>query len=255
MQNAQVVAGGPEESIGQPGWSPDGELYFVTDRSDWWNLARLDGEHVVPVCPRAAEFGQPQWSFAGSTWAFIAPGEILAATSSRTARSSVDSTSPPVLSHRSTCPLEDRGLARGAGPRRAHGGIVDGDAGAGDDGSRERRSHDLRKTTDLAIDPAFVSVPEAIEFATEDDLTAHAFFYRPANGDTVGPEGERPPLLVMSHGGPTGATEPSLRLGTQFWTSRGFAVLDVNYGGSTGYGRAYRERCAASGASSTSTTA
>lgn len=243
VQNAHVVAGGPEESIGQPGWSPDGELYFVTDRSNWWNLVRLDGEHVVPVCPRAAEFGQPQWSLAGSTWAFIAPGEILAAyvepDGAKLGRIDVAS---GALASVDVPYSRIEGMH--AGPGRVAltvGSSTEMPALVTMDLASEDRTI-IRRTTDLTIDPAFVSVPEAIEFATEDGLTAHAFLYRPANGDTVGSEGELPPLLVVSHGGPTGATEPSLRLGTQFWTSRGFAVLDVNYGGSTGYGRAYRER-------------
>ena len=92
------------------------------------------------------------------------------------------------------------------------------------------------------IDRGYISVPRALEFPTEDGLSAHALFYAPANHDFgAGPE-ERPPLVVMSHGGPTGSTSPVLNYGIQFWTSRGFAVVDVNYGGSTGYGRAYRAR-------------
>ncbi len=87
-----------------------------------------------------------------------------------------------------------------------------------------------------------VSAPRAIEFPTDGGLTAHAFFYPPANEDFVGPAGERPPLIVMSHGGPTSAVSAEFDLAMQYWTSRGFAVVDVNYGGSTGYGRAYRER-------------
>jgi len=100
----------------------------------------------------------------------------------------------------------------------------------------------LKRASDLQIDPGYLSVAQAIEFPTEGGLTAHAFFYPPRNRDYAAPEGERPPLLVMSHGGPTGATSNALNLKVQYWTSRGIAVLDVNYGGSTGYGRAYRER-------------
>jgi dipeptidyl aminopeptidase/acylaminoacyl peptidase len=108
----------------------------------------------------------------------------------------------------------------------------------------------IRRSSDLTIDPSYISVPQAVEFPTENGLTAHAFFYPPRNpryahlrDQGLAPsEAERPPLLVMSHGGPTAATSPMLRLGIQYWTSRGIAVLDVNYGGSTGYGRAYRER-------------
>jgi dipeptidyl aminopeptidase/acylaminoacyl peptidase len=100
----------------------------------------------------------------------------------------------------------------------------------------------LRRSWEHPIDSGYLSIPQAIEFPTEQGNTAHAFFYAPRNTDYAAPAGERPPLLVISHGGPTGATSNTLSLSIQFWTSRGFAVLDVNYGGSTGYGRAYRER-------------
>jgi len=245
--NARVVAGGPEESVCQPGWSSEGELYFVSDRSNWWNLYRLDcrleGDEVVAVCPREAEFGRPQWGFAGSVWAFTGPGEILAAYTETdgTKLGRIDVASGELT------PLDV--------PYTVIGGIHGGDGRVALTVGSPREPAALitmvlstgersviRKTTDLEIDPAFLSVAEAIEFATEGGLTAHAYLYRPASGDHEAPEGELPPLLVKSHGGPTSATEPSLQLGTQFWTSRGFAVLDVNYGGSTGYGREYRER-------------
>ena len=100
----------------------------------------------------------------------------------------------------------------------------------------------VKRSTSTITDKAYLSAPETIEFPTEDGLTAYAFFYAPKNGDTVAPEGEKPPLLVMSHGGPTAATSPTYSPHRQYWTSRGIAVLDVNYGGSTGYGRRYRER-------------
>ena len=100
----------------------------------------------------------------------------------------------------------------------------------------------LRRSSDVQIDSAFFSQPEAIEFPTDGDLTAHAFFYPPRSRQFRGPDGDRAPLIVISHGGPTGATNAAFNLSTQFWTSRGFGVVDVNYGGSTGYGREYRRR-------------
>ena len=104
------------------------------------------------------------------------------------------------------------------------------------------RTEVLRRSSSIHIEPGYLSVPRAIEFPTENGRTAHAFFYAPKNRDYIAPGDERPPLLVMSHGGPTGATTTTLKLNIQYWTSRGIGVLDVNYGGSTGYGRAYRER-------------
>jgi dipeptidyl aminopeptidase/acylaminoacyl peptidase len=105
-----------------------------------------------------------------------------------------------------------------------------------------RSTRSLRRSSETAVDPGYISIPESVEYPTTGGATAHACYYRPRNRDFSGPEGERPPLLVMSHGGPTSAASSSLDLEIQFWTSRGIAVLDVNYGGSTGYGRAYRER-------------
>src|SRR5262249_53547154 len=105
-----------------------------------------------------------------------------------------------------------------------------------------RRIDVLRRSTELALDPGYVSPAEAIEFPTTQDRTAHAFYYAPTTRDFPAPAGDLPPLIVKSHGGPTSATTSVLALGIQYWTSRGFAVVDVNYGGSTGYGRAYRER-------------
>jgi dipeptidyl aminopeptidase/acylaminoacyl peptidase len=100
----------------------------------------------------------------------------------------------------------------------------------------------VRRSTNIQVDPGYLSLPETIEFPTSNNLTAWGFYYRPINRDFEAPVEEKPPLIVMSHGGPTSATSATFRFGTQYWTSRGFAVLDVNYGGSTGYGRAYRER-------------
>jgi len=100
----------------------------------------------------------------------------------------------------------------------------------------------VKRSRAVTVDTGYLSQPEPVEFPTGGGLTAHALHYPPANADWSAPAGERPPLLVLSHGGPTGATSSALNLGIQFWTSRGFAVVDVDYGGSTGYGRAYRER-------------
>src|SRR5947207_14695324 len=100
----------------------------------------------------------------------------------------------------------------------------------------------LRQSSSVEIDKAYLSTPRAIEFSTENDQTAHGFFYPPTNDDYEAPAEERPPLIVISHGGPTSATTTTRKLNIQYWTSRGFGVLDVNYGGSTGHGRAYRER-------------
>jgi len=241
------VAGGPVESIFQPAWSLDGVLYFVSDRTGWWNLYRWRDGQDEPLCEMSAEFGGPQWLFSMSTYAVESPGRLICAyrmqgnwrlgeleTETRTLlRCEIPYTYIGSLRW---------GSGRGvfvAGSPTDPPSVVMLDPGAS---TSSRRLDVLRRPTDLAIDPGYLSRPEAIEFPTEHGLTAHAFFYPPQNRDYGAPAGERPPLIVRSHGGPTGATSSVLSLDVQYWTSRGFALLDVNYGGSTGYGRAYRER-------------
>ncbi len=241
---ATLVAGNDDESIFQPGFSPDGILTFVTDRSGWWNFVRIqaDGRLERP-CPREAEFGKAQWVFGMSTWAYLDAQSILCSVGSggvdRICR--LDLASGELidleLPYESAVGLAVAGEAAcfvAGAPDRATA-ICHFDLGTG-------AVVDLRRSFDLAIPEAGLSRPEAIEFETEGGLSAHAFFYPPANPDFTGPDDALPPLLVKSHGGPTAATAPVLNLSIQYWTSRGFAVVDVNYGGSSGYGRAYRER-------------
>jgi dipeptidyl aminopeptidase/acylaminoacyl peptidase len=238
-----LVAGGRDESIFQPEWSPDGALYFVSDRSGWWNLYRWDGKQTEPVLPRQAEFGGPQWSFDARSYAFLDDGRILAAfTESGSGRLGL------VDPNAATLEVIDLPLTSFGGPRVSGASAYFVAASPASPpalyalGLADRSLQALRWSTDLRLDPGYVSVAQLVEFPTEGGLTAYAFYYPPANKDFVAPEGEKPPLIVMSHGGPTSATSSALSLQKQFWTSRGLAVLDVNYGGSTGYGRAYRER-------------
>ena len=241
---AREVAGGDDESIFQPGFSPDGVLTYVTDRSGWWNLARErdDGGFDSPH-PAEAEFGKPQWVFGMSTWAYAGDRTILCSVGQggfdRVCRLELD-----------TGKLADLGLPY----THAVGLAVEGETACFVAGAPDRATaicrldlasgdvDEIRASMDVSLPPGSISVPEAIEFETTGGRTAHAFFYPPCNPRFEGPEDEKPPLLVKSHGGPTSATAPVLDLRVQYWTSRGFAVVDVNYGGSTGYGRAYRER-------------
>lgn len=237
------VAGGPEESIFQPAWSPDGVLHLVSDRSGWWNLYRWRGGALEPLCPMEAEFGRPQWAFGMSMYGFDSAGRIvcvyirrgeshLAALDPATGR-----LTPLPLPYTDLWGLSvqaGRALFVGASPTLPPSLLLlDLSTGT---------LEVLRRSYELPVDPAYLAIPEEIEFPTEHGRTAYGFFYRPRNPDFVAPEGERPPLLVMSHGGPTGATTTALDMSIQYWTSRGIAVLDVNYGGSTGYGREYRRR-------------
>ncbi|MEP7057708.1 MAG: S9 family peptidase [Caldimonas sp.] len=242
LGGARRVAGGRAESIFQPAWSPRGELHFVSDRSGWWNLLRERAGRVEPLCPLAAEFGEPQWVFGMSSYGFDAAGRIVCTYHDRgVSRLALLDADGGALQPIETRFEAIRDLKVGADFATFFGGSpTEAEALiALDLGTLEPTR--LRATSELALDPEQTSRAEPIAFASASGQTAHAFFYAPRNRDFEGPRDERPPLLVIDHGGPTGATNSTLRWSIQYWTRRGFAVVDVNYGGSTGYGRAYRE--------------
>ena len=243
LSNKTLVAGGLEESVFQPKWSPTGELYFVSDRTNWWNLYRWREGAVQPLCPMDAEFGLPQWVFGMSTYGFAGDGRIICSyTQNGRWQLARLNTETGVLTAIDT-PFSSISNVQVAGNVLAFiGGSATHPASIVRLDLQSSEMQVLRQTTNLTVDTAYLSVPEAVEFPTENGLTAHAIYYPPQNRDFTAPEGTAPPLLVLSHGGPTSASQMTLSLGTQYWTSRGFAVLDVNYGGSTGYGRSYRQR-------------
>jgi dipeptidyl aminopeptidase/acylaminoacyl peptidase len=237
---AERVAGGADESIWQPEWSPDGTLHYASDRSGWWNLYRAPGDALVPD---EAEYGFPAWVFGGSTYAFAGDGTLYAIRGRggeqrlcRIADGRAEPFDLPYTSFEFPYLRSDgrRLVAKAASPTEAPA-LVAVDAATGEADVLVRSSTD-------PVDPAYISIPRAIEFPSEGGGTAHAWFYPPANADFAGPEGERPPLIVHSHGGPTAGETPCYHADVAYWTSRGFGVADVNYSGSTGYGRAYRER-------------
>ena len=237
------VAGGATESIYQPAWSPSGVLHFVSDRSGWWNLYRFEDGAVSALHPMAAEFGQPQWAFGMSSYGFAGDDRIVCSYTehgvSRLATLHADSGRfEPIGTP--FCAID--GLRVGAG-FAVFLGASPSEAGAVVRLDLHTGHHEVLRASGTArVDDAFLARAEAITFPTEGGLEAHAFFYRPMNRDHRGPPGEQPPLIVISHGGPTGASGAGFKWSHQFWTSRGFAIVDVNYGGSSGYGRAYRER-------------
>ena len=247
----RVVAGGPsassggEESVLQPEWSPEGELHFVSDRNGWWNLYRLRDGSVEPVLEMEAEFARPSWVFGAPAYAFLGDGRIASSYVDR----GVWNIGIIDTDTRSLTRLDLPFSEMGRGELRASGNRIVFSAGA-PDRPMTLMSLDLlsgalttlQQAHDLEVDPAYLSSPEPVEFETTGGRTAHAFYYPPRNRDFVAPDGERPPLLVKSHGGPTAAAQIALDLGIQYWTSRGFGVVDVNYGGSTGYGTEYRRR-------------
>jgi dipeptidyl aminopeptidase/acylaminoacyl peptidase len=245
LQNVRQVAGrAGEESIFQPAWSPAGDLHFVSDRTGWWNLYRERDGQVEALHPAEAEFGWPQWVFGMSAYGFLGDGRI-ACLWERDGVQHVAVLDPqsgelidldvPHSAMRPSLDVEgDRVAFVGGGPSIPDQ-VVLLDVTA--------RSMDvLRSSSSVDVDDGYISIPRQIEFPTEDGVTSFAHFYPPQNRDATATDGDRPPLIVMSHGGPTAEASPGFSLETQFWTSRGFAVVDVNYGGSTGFGRRYRQR-------------
>jgi dipeptidyl aminopeptidase/acylaminoacyl peptidase len=275
------VAGGRHESIFQPEWAPDGQLYFVSDRTGWWNLyrwnpstsLRASGGDAEAVHLMNAEFGKPQWTFSMVTYAFV-DNHRIAATYTVDGRwklamidTEMKSFTPVELDVE---PLESIKADADKGTRAADG--TDKKTRAADGTDKKARAADdteiffiggsptqapaimrvsgasgfsrpviIRSSVSDQIAPEWISVPEAVTYQVG-DRDVHAFYYAPKNPDVEAPKDERPPLIVVTHGGPTGATIDVLDPKVQFWTSRGFAVLDVNYSGSTGYGRPYRDR-------------
>ncbi|MGH3064872.1 MAG: S9 family peptidase [Gaiellaceae bacterium] len=242
---AHVAGADGVESIWQPEWSPSGDLVFASDRSGWWNLERIRAEERSVLYEAEAEFGYPAWTFGTRSFTFLDDGRIFCGyDSGGLTRFAILDPEAGTLE-----PVEIELDAWGSPNVCAEGSSVVLVAGAASIPNQVRRidlstgAHEVLQTSvRIPVEREYFSIPHAIEFPTERGLTAHALVYHPANPEVEPPEGERPPLLVMSHGGPTGNTEAIFSLDTQFWTSRGFAVVDVNYGGSTGYGRAYRER-------------
>ena len=245
VTESRLVAGGDDESVLEPRWSPEGELYFVSDRTGWWNLYRGRGGEAEPVCPLDVEFAVTPWRFGASTYAFESAGRIVCAYNRQGVwRLATIDTKNGHLEDINTQFADVSRLGIHATPGRA---VV----GAGSPGQLPRileidldagKTRVLRRSSDVSVGRGDLSLARSIEFPTEHGLTAHAFFYAPKNSEYEAPAREKPPLIVVSHGGPTGATTTSLKLDVQFWTTRGIAVLDVNYGGSTGYGTAYRRR-------------
>jgi len=237
------LAGGIDESIFQPCWSPGGELHFVSDRSGWWNLYRWRGERAEPLHPSALEFGVPQWALGMSTYDFLADGRIVCTyTDGERSHLAVLDPDSGALSRIDTPCVRITDLRAGAGFAVFVGTRTDEppailrlDLGRG-------TLHTLRASSRSALGAEWVSPAEPIAFPTDQGLTAYAYHYPPTHPRYHGPPGERPPLLVITHGGPTGATDAGFQWSVQYWTSRGFAVVDVNYGGSSGHGRAYRQR-------------
>ena len=243
ISHAERIAGGDNESIFQPEWSPEGILHFISDRTGWWNLYCWRDGNLIALCMKDAEFGLPQWVFGMSTYAFVSAHRIICSyTEQGDWRLASLDTTTGTLSPIETPYSTIRQVRATAGQVVFIGGSPTEPVSIIQLDLNTSSIEVLRRSSQVTVDSGYLSIPQPIEFPTEHALTAYALFYPPNNRDYVAPPGERPPLLVMSHGGPTSASTSTLNLEIQYWTSRGIAVLDVNYGGSTGYGRAYRQR-------------
>ena len=246
LVDVRTVAGGEGISVSQPQFVADGTLWFVSDESGHWNLHRNDGEGTRAVHALDADIAAPQWVLGMSDYAVLDERTVLI-------RLWRDGTARLAL-----LDPRDGTLAELARPESGFDQLVtDGTevalrtASAGDhprvvrgpvtpDGALDARV--LATASETTPDPAYVSTPQPWDWTNGAGLDAHGFVYPPVNADASAPEGDLPPLLVLVHGGPTSHSEPVYKAQTQFWTSRGFLVLDVNHGGGTAYGRAYRER-------------
>ncbi|MEM9946524.1 MAG: S9 family peptidase [Cyanobacteria bacterium P01_D01_bin.36] len=243
LSRPQKLVGNIKESVCQPRWSPSGTLHFISDATGWWNLYRWEGERGEPLFPMEAEFSGPQWSFGQSSYGFEDNTTILCAyTYEGTVRLARLDTLARSLDEIPTsyCGIGSLQVGKGfatflAASTTAPSALVRLDL-------TTLQTTTLRLSSSTTIDPGYISEPEVISFPTTGGFNAYGIYYRPKNKDYEAEVIERPPLLVKTHGGPTASASSALSPSIQYWTSRGFAVLDVNYGGSTGYGRAYRNR-------------
>ncbi|MEM9091116.1 MAG: S9 family peptidase [Cyanobacteria bacterium P01_F01_bin.53] len=243
LSRPHKLVGNVKESVCQPQWSPSGTLHFISDATGWWNLYRWEGDRGEPLFPIEAEFAGPQWSFGQSSYDFEDDSTIICAYTyegvKRLARfDTLDRSMTEIPT--SYCGIGSLQVGQGfavflGASTTKPSALVRLDLAT-------LQTTELRQSSSLEVDPGYISEPEVISYPTTGGFNAYGIYYRPQNKDHEAPVVERPPLLVKTHGGPTAAASSAFNPSIQYWTSRGFAVLDVNYGGSTGYGRAYRNR-------------
>ena len=242
ISKPRVVAGSQgDEAIFQPHWSPDNNLYFVSDKTNWWNIYRFDGSKNIPVLALDGEFATPLWQFGMATYDFIDTNTIACLWTDKGLWHSgfIDIATAqlsPIISpyssmHALTC----------------HQGCLYTIAGAAAlpnqliSINQEAVITTIYAPATLDVETTNLAQPTSIFFPSGNHQMVHAFFYHPTSASYCGQANELPPVIVMCHGGPTGATDSGLNLKLQYWTSRGFAVVDINYRGSTGFGRTYRQ--------------
>lgn len=227
-----------EQSFFQPTFSPKGELTVVSDKSNWWNLYSLEKEQLIPLFKVESDIGQPLWQLGVSRFAFYEDDIVCAFEEAGKTRlfilkdSQVKPLDLPYSQFTQIRTKEDKIVCFASAPDKATALIcID----------KQKQVTVIRQSTDIQIDAGYISAPKHIVFPSGKNRESYAYFYPPQNKDYVGLKNTLPPLIVKSHGGPTASCDESLNLEIQYWTSRGFAFVDVNYAGSSGYGRAYRK--------------
>lgn len=246
LKNLKKVAGSKNESIFLPRFTNDGTLYFVSDKTNFWNLYRYSTGVIEAIYPMDAEFGLPLWVFGMSTYDFYYDNDktYIVCTYNKDGFDNlaiIDVENKKLLEIETEFTYisnlvvkDDKALFIGASAKNPKS-IVQLDL-------KTKEFEVLKKSRELNINPGYISSPEYLEFPTENNKTAYMIYYPPKNKDFLAKKNEKPPLIVKSHGGPTAQSVAILNLEIQYWTSRGFAFADVNYSGSTGYGREYRQR-------------
>jgi dipeptidyl aminopeptidase/acylaminoacyl peptidase len=242
ITESKAIAGGPEESAVQPRWVDD-KLIFASDRSNWWNLYLWSEAGAQPLCATDAEFCLAQWTLGQRSYAIIDDDHLLC-TPNRSGERSIeiltisDGTLRPIADLGTTASCVDVADGRYAAAllsypdRPAAVALYDLD---------QQRWNTVCSSTEMIMDSTSVSLARLVSWTTEHG-TVYGYFYPPANSEFGAPPESRPPMITLSHGGPTAFSAADFKIAYQFWTSRGFAILDVNYSGSTGFGRAYRDR-------------
>ena len=246
LSDKMLVAGADNnEAIFQPQWSPDNQLYFVSDKNNWWNIYRIENGSRQPVLEIEAEFATPLWQFGMTSYDFIDADTIACVYTKNGIWHSgfIDIQSGQLNTIESqyssmqavTCHQDKLYLVAGAAALPSELISI----------SRQAKVTSIYSPATIALAPENLSEPQSILFASgRDNQPVHAFYYPPTNANYCGIEGELPPVIALCHGGPTGATDSGLNLKLQYWCNRGFAVVDINYRGSTGFGRTYRHSLA-----------
>jgi dipeptidyl aminopeptidase/acylaminoacyl peptidase len=243
LSNRRTIAGGPDISAMEPQWAADGTLTWISDESGFWNLYDDHGGSPRAILPRQAEFAGPLWGLGQANYALMPRGRIVAAAREAGGEAllviergggEVRRVSLPFLALGAIHRLDDARIVAivHSATETSAVAIIDLETGF----------HEIvRRPSSAGLPAAAIARAEAISFPSAGGRTAHALYYPPTNPDFTAAAGERPPLIVQAHGGPTGGASGAFSLANQYWTSRGFALVDVDYGGSAGYGRAYRQ--------------